>query len=86
MGRSQRMSAGTSFLIDNFLAPLISANDILLECKAQFITFQIPSNENPTIINVYVAYFSNERTLMWKQLNEANLVADHFILGGDFNH
>jgi hypothetical protein len=23
---------------------------------------------------------------MWKWLNEANLVADHFILGGDFNH
>jgi hypothetical protein len=23
---------------------------------------------------------------MWKWLNEANLAADHFILGGDFNH
>jgi hypothetical protein len=23
---------------------------------------------------------------MWKRLSEANLVADHFILGGDFNH
>jgi hypothetical protein len=23
---------------------------------------------------------------MWKWLSEANLVADHFILGGDFNH
>jgi hypothetical protein len=23
---------------------------------------------------------------MWKQLNEANLVIDHFILGGGFNH
>jgi hypothetical protein len=39
-----------------------------------------------TIINIYVAYSSNKRTSMWKQLNEANLVADHFILGGDFNH
>ncbi len=23
---------------------------------------------------------------MWKQLSEVNLIADHFILGGDFNH
>jgi predicted ATPase len=23
---------------------------------------------------------------MWKWLSEANLAADHFILGGDFNH
>jgi hypothetical protein len=38
MGRSQRMSAGTSILIDGSLAPLISANDILLEGMAQFIT------------------------------------------------
>jgi len=39
-----------------------------------------------TIINIYVAYSSNERTSMWKWLSEMNLVADHFILGGDFNH
>jgi hypothetical protein len=86
MGCSQRMNTGTSILINNSLAPLISANDILLECKAQFITFQIPGNRNPTLINVYVACSSNERTSMWKWLSEANLVVDHFILSGDFNH
>jgi hypothetical protein len=80
------MIAGTSILIDRSLAPLISANDILLEGMAQFITLQIPGIENLTIINVYVAYSSNEKTLMWKQLSEMNLVVDHFILGGDFNH
>ncbi len=86
MGRSQRMSVGTSILIDKSLAPLIIANDILLEGKVQFITFWIPSNGNLTIINVYTTCSSNKRTLMWKQLSEMNLVADHFILGGDFNH
>jgi hypothetical protein len=80
------MSVGTSILIDRSLAPLISANDILLQGKAQFITLQISGNENLTIINVYAAYSSNERASMWKQLSEANLVANHFILGGDFNH
>jgi len=39
MGHSQRMSVGTSILIDKSLAPLITANDILLEGKVQFITF-----------------------------------------------
>ncbi len=86
MGRSQKMNTGTSILIDRSLAPLTSANDILLEGKAQFITFQISGIENLTIINVYAACSSNERTSMWKRLSEANLVADHFILGGDFNH
>jgi len=38
MGRSQKMNAGTSILIDKSLASLINANDILLKGKAQFIT------------------------------------------------
>jgi hypothetical protein len=80
------MKAGTSILIDISLTPLISANDILLEGRIQFITLQIPGYGNLTIINVYAACSSNERALMWKQLSEANLVADHFILGGNFNH
>jgi endonuclease/exonuclease/phosphatase family metal-dependent hydrolase len=86
MGRSQRMNTGTSILINRSLAPLISANDILLKGRAQFITLQISATENLTIINVYATCSSNERTSMWKRLNEANLTADHFILGGDFNH
>jgi hypothetical protein len=38
------------------------------------------------IINVYVACSSNKRASMWKRLSEANIIVDHFILGGDFNH
>jgi hypothetical protein len=86
MGHSQRMSTGTSILVDRFIAPLIIANDILLEGRAQFITFHIPNNENLTIINVYAARSSNERVLMWKRLNEASFTVDHVILGSDFNH
>jgi exonuclease III len=61
-------------------------NDILMEGRAQFITIQVPDNGNMTIINVYATRSSNENTSMWKRLNEANLVAKHIILGGDFNH
>jgi exonuclease III len=85
MGHSQRMSTGTSILIDRPLAPLISANDIFLKGRAQFITLQIPSNGNLTIINVYAAYSSNEKASMWERLSEANLATNHFILGDDFN-
>jgi hypothetical protein len=53
---------------------------------AQFITLWISGNGNLIIINVYATCSSNERASMWKQLSEANLVADHFILGGDFNN
>jgi hypothetical protein len=80
------MNAGTSILIDRSLAPLISANDILLKGRAQFITLEIRGNNNPTIINVYATCSSNKRTSMWKRLSETNLATDHFILGGDFNH
>jgi len=86
MGRSQKMSAGTSILIDKSLASVINANGIFKKSKAQFITLQIPGNGNLTIINVYAACFSNERASMWKRLSETNLTTDHFILGGDFNH
>jgi hypothetical protein len=80
------MSASTSILVNRSLAPLISANDILLEGRAQFITLHILGTGTLTIINVYATCSSNERVSMWKQLSEANLAVDHFILGGDFNH
>jgi hypothetical protein len=80
------MSASTSILIDKSLTPLINANDILLEGMAQFITLPILGTGNLIIINICATCSSNERVSMWKRLNEANLVADHFILGGDFNH
>jgi hypothetical protein len=80
------MSAGTSIFVDRSLAPFISANNILLESKAQFITLQILGTSTLTIINVYAACSSNERVSIWKRLTEANLVAEHFILSGDFNH
>jgi hypothetical protein len=80
------MSVGTSIFVDRSLAPLISANGILLEGRAQFITLQILGTRTLTIINVYASCSSNERASMWKRLSEANLIADHFILGGDFNH
>jgi hypothetical protein len=80
------MSARTSIFIDRSLAPLISANDIILEGRAQFIILQISSNENLIIINVYAARSSNQKASMWKRLSEMNLIADHFILGGNFNH
>jgi hypothetical protein len=80
------MSTSTFILIDISLAPLISANDILLKSRAQFITLQIPGNRNLTIINVYATCSSNDKATMWKQLSEVNLAANHFILSGDFNH
>jgi exonuclease III len=80
------MSAGISILVDRSLAPLINVNDILLEGRAQYITLQILGTGTLIIINVYVACSSNERASMWKRLSEVNLVANHFILGGDFNH
>jgi hypothetical protein len=80
------MSMGTSIFVDRSLAPLISANGILLKGRAQFITLQILGTDTLTIINIYVACSSNERVSMCKWLNEANLAAYHFILGGNFNH
>jgi hypothetical protein len=80
------MSASTSILVDRSFAPLISANGILLERRAQFITLQILGIGTLTIINIYVVCSSNERASMWKRLSEANLAPDHFILGGNFNH
>jgi hypothetical protein len=55
MGHSQRLNAGTSILVDRSLAPQITSNDILLEGKTQFITFEFPNNKNLTIVNIYTA-------------------------------
>jgi len=38
MGRLQRLSIGTSTMVDRSLTPEIISNDILLEGRTQFIT------------------------------------------------
>ncbi len=86
MGQLQRMSASTSILVDKSLAPQITSNGIILEGKAQYITFKLSDNENLTIANIYDARTSNEWALMWKRLNEANFDTSHIITRGDFNH
>jgi hypothetical protein len=85
-GRSQKMTASTSILVDRSLVPQITSNGILLEGRAQYITLKLSKNENLTIVNIYSARTSNERALMWKQLNEANFDTSHVIIRRDFNH
>jgi hypothetical protein len=67
MGRSHRMNTGISILVDRSLAPFISANNIFLEGRAQFITLQILGIDTLTIINNYVACSSNEKASTWKR-------------------
>jgi hypothetical protein len=80
------MITGTSILVDKTIAPLISTNDILLEGRAQFITLQFLDNGSLIVINIYTAISSIKRAPMWKRLSENNFLADHVILGKDFNH
>jgi hypothetical protein len=41
------MSAGTSILVDRYLALQITSNGIFLEGKVQYITLKLLDNENP---------------------------------------
>ncbi len=86
MGRSQRISAGTSILVDKAIAPLVKEHEILMEGQAQFITFQSPDNGSLTIVNVYAQRSSNNKAPFWRKLTQAEFTSDHIIVGGDFNH
>jgi len=86
MGTSQRTSARTAILVDRMTAPLIKADRILVEGRAQYITLHLPNNSELSIINTYAPRASKDRAPLWKKISEANLSAEHIILGGDFNH
>jgi hypothetical protein len=86
MGTSQRTSAGTAILVDRMTAPLIKANGIFVEGRAQYVTLHLPDNFELSIINTYAPRASRDRAPLWKKISEANLSAEHIILGGDFNH
>jgi hypothetical protein len=86
MGSSQRTSAGTAILVDRMTAPLIKEDGILTEERVQYITLHLPDSSKPSIINTYVPRTSRDRAPLWKKISEANLTADHVIIGGDFNH
>jgi exonuclease III len=82
MGRSQRTRAGTAILVDKIVAPFIVDHGILVVGRAQFITLQPPGEGVLTIINVYAPILSTDRAQLWQKVCQANLNADHFILGG----
>jgi len=86
MGTSQRTSADTTILVDKAIAPLVKEHGIVMEGRAQFLTLQSPNNGSFTIINIYAQRSSNDRALLWRKLSQADFTADHFIIGGDFNH
>jgi hypothetical protein len=39
-----------------------------------------------TILNVYAPCSSDKRAQIWRRINQAALISNHYILGGDFNH
>jgi len=61
MGRSQRINAGSTILVDRAIAPVIKEHEILMEGHAQFITLQSLDNGLLTIVNIYAPCSSNDR-------------------------
>ncbi len=86
MGNSQRTSARTTILVDKMMAPLIKEDEILMEGRVQYVTLHLPDSSELSIINTYAQRTSRDRAPLWKKISEANLTADHVIIGGDFNH
>ncbi len=86
MGTSQRTSAGTAILVDRMTAPLIKKDEILVKGRAQYVTLHLPDSSELSIVNVYAVRASRDRAPLWKKISEANLLVEHVILGGDFNH
>jgi len=86
MGTSQRTNAGTAILVDKMTTPFVKADGILVEGRAQYVTLHLPDSSELSIINTYAPRTSRDRAPLWKKISEANLSAEHVILGGDFNH
>jgi hypothetical protein len=86
MGASQRTGAGTAILVDRIMAPLIKEDKILTEGRVQYVTLHLPDNTVLTIVNTYASNTSRSKAPLWKKISEANFIADHTIIGGDFNH
>ncbi len=86
MGTSQRTSAGTAILVDRTTTPLIKEDGILVEGRVQYITLHLLDSSELSIINTYAPRTSRDRAPLWKKINEANLPAEHVIIGGYFNH
>jgi exonuclease III len=83
VGRSRRIRAGMAILFEKSIAPLIAAHGTIIEGRAQYVSIQSPDNGTLTI---YAPRSSDERSQIWRKINQDALPSDHYILGGDFNH
>jgi len=69
VGPSQRISVGTTILVDKTISPLITDHGTLVEGRAQFVTLQPPGEGALTIINIYAALYSTDRAHLWKKVS-----------------
>jgi len=67
-------------------APLVKEDKILIEGRVQYVTLHLPDNSELIIVNTYASRTSRSRAPLWKRISEANLTANHTIIGGYFNH
>jgi hypothetical protein len=67
-------------------APLIKEDEILTKGRVQYVTLHLSNSSELSIINTYAPRTSRDRAPLWKKISEANLIADHVIIGGHFNH
>jgi hypothetical protein len=75
-----------AILVDRMTTPLIKEDGILTEGRVQYVTLHLLDSSELSIINTYALRTSRDRAPLWKKISEANLTADHVIIGGDFNH
>jgi len=69
VGPFQRISVGTTILVDKTISPLITDHGTLVEGRAQFVTLQPPGEGALTIINIYAALYSTDRAHLWKKVS-----------------
>jgi len=86
MGRSQRISVGTTILVDRATSPYVKDHGTLIEGRAQYVTLLSPEGGSLTIINIYAQHISNERASIWRKITQESFDSDHILVGGDFNH
>jgi hypothetical protein len=61
-------------------------NDILLVSLSEFITLHLSDNGSLTIISVSTPRSSSNRAPLWRKISATEFIANHLVLGGDFNH
>jgi hypothetical protein len=79
--RKDSLAGGMAILLNNKVADNVHEHGVILQGRAQFVTFKLNAKEKLGILNIYGLNMTSPRASLWQKIAEFPLPGARWIQG-----